>query len=882
MLILIDLDGTILNSIHPTWKPYRDGQDNFRIDNYLDKLPFFPDSKEFLQKQKEKGNTVLIVSDSHPKYVVPICRYIDCDSVSLADKPNKVKLFSYLDMHPNYKRMVESGDCVFIGDTALDIELGRRMGIPTIWLLPYRITEEIKNEKDKVGDEMASLKMGPTFAAKSFVEIQQILENPINNLYAIESVFAGGESLRAIKYSQNKFMDGSYAALRCLARQESGVCDKYARADKYYLIANPNRPVELLMNLAKGVSSYLNQPAVANQGWDYITYLTDKQTTVPRNKMKELFDMIETQIPKVQLLKWSDTVSGSLRSRNLYNERREFLEQYLTVDAADVKDQEIFQQGDDVRLNINGKNIVVIDDQLTTSATAWYVIHKLKAKGAKNILFIALFQMILPVESDVLCPNCGKPMTIKIRHSDGYKFYSCIPSRFNGAGCGYTIDYQKNNTIFAKKIISKNEWAFKHFIEGRKLSNPNMLQYIVDSEDKIQLISEMLTYPRDYISDNEIEELYKLREKAKAILDNHPLRKNIWEEWAISHMDNDYWDEPKEVITWALNNVDKLDKYIKDQIMKTKEILVLSMVKGIGPATIKKNIHRLKSDINAYDLIRELKPEELKNISTYENDAESIISICQKEEIEIINITSWQYPSSLLEISNPPAVLYVKGNKELIYKRIVAIIGTRHSTELGNRIAERLGGYFSQRFAICNGLVEGIDEHSIYVNEKVVSNVIGIISGGLCYKSTCSQNHIHVIEDVLKAGGLIISEYPPMKKEDQYSGSASSRIQAGLSSGIILVQSKVDGGSKYTLDKFIRLGRVVGIMNFPTNPEFQDDMFGANRLIVKEKEYGLTKFVGLKTTKTLNVRTIIPIASKDDYKKFEDELTTQSTQLNLF
>lgn len=76
----------------------------------------------------------------------------------------------------------------------------------------------------------------------------------------------------------------------------------------------------------------------------------------------------------------------------------------------------------------------------------------------------------------------------------------------------------------------------------------------------------------------------------------------------------------------------------------------------------------MKSDINAYDLIRELKPEELKNIPTYENEAESIISICQKEEIGIINITSWEYPSSLLEISNPPAVLYVKGNKELINK----------------------------------------------------------------------------------------------------------------------------------------------------------------------------------------------------------------------
>ena len=880
MLILIDLDGTILNSIHPTWKPYKDGQGNYRIDNNLDKLPFFPGAKEFLQKQKEMGNTVLIVSDSHPKYVEPISKYIKCDCVSLADKPNKVKLSSYLDAHPNYKGMVESKDCVFIGDTVLDIELGRRMGIPTIWILPYIVTEEIKNEKDKVGDEMASLKMGPTYVAKSFMEIQQILDDPLNNLYAIESVFAGGESLRAIKYSQNRFTDGSYAILRCLARQESGVCDKYARADKYYLIANPNRPIELLMNLAKGVSSYLNQPAVVSQGWDYITYLTDKQTTVPRNKMKELFDLIETQIPKVQLIKWSDTVSDSLRSRTLYNERREFLEQYLSIDVADIKEQGLFQKEDDDKLNINGKNIVVIDDQLTTSATAWYVIHKLKAKGAKNILFIALFQMILPVESDVLCPNCGKPMSIKIRRKDGYKFYSCTPPKFKGDGCGYIVDYQKNAS-FAEylKIVSKYEWAFKEFIRGRKFCNHNMLQYVIDSKDKIRLIAEMHTYSREFISDQDIDDMYKLREKAKAILDNHPLRKNIWEVWAIDHMDNDYWDEHKQVITWTLENLDKLDKYIKDQIMKTKEILVLSMVKGMGPATIKKNIHRLKSDVNAYDLVRELKPEELKNIPTYENEAESIISICQKEEIEIIDIMSWEYPSSLLEISNPPAVLYVKGNKELINKKIVAIIGTRHSTELGNRVAERLGGYFSQHFAICNGLVEGIDEHSIYVNEKVVPNAIGIISGGLCYKSTCSQNHIRVIEDVLKAGGLIISEYPPTKKEDQYSGSASSRIQAGLSSGIILVQSKIDGGSKYTLDKFVKLGRVIGIVHFPTNPEYQDDIFGANRLIIEEKEYGLTKFVSLKSVKTLNVKAIIPITSKDDYKAFEDKLTVQLEDL---
>lgn len=315
--------------------------------------------------------------------------------------------------------------------------------------------------------------------------------------------------------------------------------------------------------------------------------------------------------------------------------------------------------------------------------------------------------------------------------------------------------------------------------------------------------------------------------------------------------------------------------------MKTKDILILSMVKGVGPATIKKNIQKLKSDIDLHDLVRELKPEELENISAYEVEAENIISICQNEDIEIIDITSLSYPSLLIEISNPPAILYVKGNKKLL-ENVIAIIGTRHSTDLGNRIAERLGWYFSQRLAICNGLVEGIDEHSIYINGNIVPNAIGIISGGLCYKYTCSQRHIRVIEDVLKTGGLIISEFPPMKKEDQYSGSISSRIQAGLSSGIILVQSKIDGGSKYTLDKFVKLGRVVGIVHFPRDPEYQDDVFGANRLIISEGERGLAKFVGLKTNKTLNIRGIIPIRGKDDYKLFEENLVLQSVQPNLF
>lgn len=127
-----------------------------------------------------------------------------------------------------------------------------------------------------------------------------------------------------------------------MARQEQGECDKYARADKYYLMSNPNRTDELLQKLANGISSFINQPVVQEQGWDYFTYLTDKASTVPTNKMKAIFDFVQTSIPKIELLKWNDNTQGSLRNRNLYNERKAFLEQFLTVSVPKEKVIDLF------------------------------------------------------------------------------------------------------------------------------------------------------------------------------------------------------------------------------------------------------------------------------------------------------------------------------------------------------------------------------------------------------------------------------------------------------------------------------------------------------------------------------------------------------------
>jgi predicted Rossmann fold nucleotide-binding protein DprA/Smf involved in DNA uptake len=302
--------------------------------------------------------------------------------------------------------------------------------------------------------------------------------------------------------------------------------------------------------------------------------------------------------------------------------------------------------------------------------------------------------------------------------------------------------------------------------------------------------------------------------------------------------------------------------------MNIKNLLILSQIKGIGPAFFKNNRRALLCTDDIYQFVGESDLESLDLLPRYEQNASAILDDCKALGISVVSSLSDEYPKQLLDISDPPVVLYMKGNVNLL-SQVVAIIGTRHSSPLGNAIAERLGEYFSGDFAICNGLVEGIDEHSVYHNNQITDKAIGIISGGLNYKQTCSKAHVKIIDDVLQAGGLVISEYPPQQPEDKYSGSKASRIQAGLSNGLILVESSLDGGSKYTIAKFAKLDRPLGVIHYPASSEYSGDNFKANRTIVSEGTRGIAQMIGLKSDKTIRVRDIVSIQGKDDYEIFK-------------
>lgn len=306
-------------------------------------------------------------------------------------------------------------------------------------------------------------------------------------------------------------------------------------------------------------------------------------------------------------------------------------------------------------------------------------------------------------------------------------------------------------------------------------------------------------------------------------------------------------------------------------------IIALSELKGIGPAFIKKVLS--KNTFENTNLIQGIKEITTANNKQFDDDtiyeavesAKEIVFKCKEEGITIIEFTSEDYPILLKEIKDPPSVIYCKGNLDLLYNKTVCIIGTREPNENAVKISERIGSFYSNKnWAICNGLAEGVDNFSIKSNDKIHDKVIGILAGGLNYntKKTLLKKTAENAERTIESGGLLISEMPPDKKEDTFTVVKSCRIQAGISNGLILIQSSLDGGSRFTTKSFCETQRLIAVVN-PVQSDFDLPTYNANKEIILNSKKGLSRFTELKEDK-IQTSKIFVIKSKDDYTEFEN------------
>src|SRR6266446_1222328 len=267
-----------------------------------------------------------------------------------------------------------------------------------------------------------------------------------------------------------------------------------------------------------------------------------------------------------------------------------------------------------------------------------------------------------------------------------------------------------------------------------------------------------------------------------------------------------------------------------------RDWVALNMTPGIGPRAAAKLLERFGSAEAVYGATRaeleqlRLLPEAVDSIIARElqDKAEAEIENVKELGADILVLDDGVYPSLLREIYDPPIVLYVKGAwAECLDQPCVAIVGSRRCSTYGQNSALMLARDLAQRgVTVVSGFARGIDAAAHRGALEAGGRTIAVLGTGLdqCYP----RDHRKLGEEILGAGGAMVSQFPlgtpPVSENFPY----RNRIISGLSLGVVIVEAAENSGSLITARLAIEQNREVFAV--PGNITSRNS-FGTNYLI---------------------------------------------------
>ena len=249
-----------------------------------------------------------------------------------------------------------------------------------------------------------------------------------------------------------------------------------------------------------------------------------------------------------------------------------------------------------------------------------------------------------------------------------------------------------------------------------------------------------------------------------------------------------------------------------------EELLIFSFINSNYDISIQNLTYKIfnfsnKESINFFKLNRIEKIEFLKSffsedniekilsvfdkLALYKIETEKIIKNCEEKNIKIFYYSYENYPKNLMDIKESPYVIFVKGNlpsnEEL--EKSFAIVGTRKPSKEGIDFARDIGQYLSKNNIYnISGLALGIDTEGHNMSLQKTGAILG---QGLDLEIYPREN-IKLAEMILENNGFLLSELIPQTEISLFSLIKRDRLQSALTSGIIIAETGIKGGTVNT------------------------------------------------------------------------------------
>jgi DNA processing protein len=188
--------------------------------------------------------------------------------------------------------------------------------------------------------------------------------------------------------------------------------------------------------------------------------------------------------------------------------------------------------------------------------------------------------------------------------------------------------------------------------------------------------------------------------------------------------------------------------------------------------------------------------------------AEEELVQVRKLGCRLLNWEEPEYPQRLLEIYDPPPLLYVRGDASVLNRHSISMVGTRRPTPHGIQIAERLGHDLAERgLTIISGMARGIDSLAHQGACRVSHGApVGVLGTGV--DVVYPKENKKIFAGVEKRGA-IISEFPLGTHPAPENFPVRNRVVAGMSLGVVVVQGAQYSGSLITARLGMEFGREV-------------------------------------------------------------------------
>lgn len=173
----------------------------------------------------------------------------------------------------------------------------------------------------------------------------------------------------------------------------------------------------------------------------------------------------------------------------------------------------------------------------------------------------------------------------------------------------------------------------------------------------------------------------------------------------------------------------------------------------------------------------------------------------------ILTLADPDYPQGLLEVPDPPPLLYVKGRRELLNHPALAIVGSRNATAQGLTNAEDFARVLSDSgMCIISGLALGIDAAAHRGGLRGASSSIAVVGTGL--DIVYPARHRTLAHELAEKGALV-SEFPLGTPSRAQNFPRRNRIISGLAQGCLVVEAALQSGSLITARLAAEQGRDV-------------------------------------------------------------------------